>query len=217
MVKKLVCLSVAICLVQAVYANRSGVAAGAESISVKRLEPLHIEQGAAYAALGEISQKAHVAIGVEAIQPNEEPTIIIEFPGGTVADLLNAFIAQAPDYEWEENNGAIHVFRKNARVSLVDVQMHYPGASRKTRHEIWNDLAKRPEISTWLNSAHCTRQEYFQSREFKDNNDPISIAAGDRTLKQLLDEVAIKSGDNYWAVLQAPPSRGSCHIAIILW
>ena len=178
---------------------------------------MHIEQAGAYNALGEISDKAHVAIGVEAIQPMQEPTIIIEFSGGTVADLLNAFIAQAPDYEWEENSGAIHVFRKNARVSLVDVQIHYPGASKKTRHEIWDDLAKRPEISTWLNSAHCMRQEYFQGKEFRSNNDPISIVPGDRTLKQLLSEVAIKSGDNYWAVLQTPPSRGSCHIAIILW
>ena len=217
MVMRVVCLSFAIYLAQALCFIRSGIAAHAGSASVARLEALRIEEGAPYAALGEISEKAHIVIGVEAIQPKEEPTVIIDFPGGTVADLMNAFISQAPDYEWEENNGAIHVFRKNARVSLVDIQMHYPGADKKTRHEIWDDIANRPEISAWLNSSHCTRQEYFHGKEFKDNNDPISIAPGDMTLKQLLDEVAIKSGDNYWAVLQSPPSGDSCHIAIILW
>jgi hypothetical protein len=188
------------------------------SISARRIGPCHIEQAGAYHALAEIADKANVPIGVEAVRPEKEPTIIIDFPGGTIADLLNAFVAKAPDYAWTETGkGIVHVSRSKGHIALLDVAMSYPGADNKTRQQIWEDLAKRPEISAWTNSARCSRREYFQGQEFKSNNGPVSIAPGYLTLEQLLDEVTIKSGDNYWAVLQSPPSAGPCEVAIILW
>jgi hypothetical protein len=193
------------------------VAASAESTSNKRIGDCRIQEAGAYNALAEISQKARVVIGVEAIQPEKEPTIALDFPGGTVADLLNAFTTQAPDYRWEEiDNGILHVFRSGAHVSLVDVVIFYPGASNRTREEIWQDLAQRPEIAAWMRSNHCSRREFFQGKEFRDHNERISIASGPLSVAQLLDEVAVKSGENYWAVLQSPPGT-ECHVAVMLW
>jgi hypothetical protein len=187
-----------------------------EKVSMKRVPALHIEQFGAYNALAEISQKAGVAVGVSAVQ-NKESTITFDFPGGTVADLLNMFVSQVPDYAWEENDrGVFHVFRLNNRVSLVNVWLSYPGALKKTRKEIWSDITNRPEISNWLSTNGCTRGEIFTGNEFRDHNDPISIEAGSVTLEQLLDEVAVKSGVNYWAVLQSTSKR-PCSVDIILW
>jgi hypothetical protein len=216
MTRRLVHFLLAFAVVQTVSLSCNG--ATPQSVSNKKIGGCHIEQGGAYNALAEIAQKAHLVVGVDAVQPKEEPTIVFDFPGGTVADLLNLFVSQAPDYGWEETSGGIiHAVRAGAHVSLLDVKMSYPGAVRKTRHEIWADLAQRPELSAWMKSAHCSRQEFLQGREFKDNNAPISIPAGNLTLEQLLDQVALGSGANYWAVLQSPQSSDSCHVAIILW
>ena len=186
--------------------------------SRSRVGPLHIEDYGVYNAAEEISLKAHVPVGIDAILPSKEPTIAFDFPGGTVADLLNTLVAQASDYGWEETKeGVVHVFRKGAQVSLLDVVLLYPGAERKTRHDIWEDLSKRAEISDWLKSNSCVRREFFMKNEFKWNNDPISIAAGSMTVRQLFDEVAVKSGSNSWLVLQSPLSEDSCHVALMLW
>ena len=217
MIRRLVYLSIATLAMQAFYITPDDVAAGAESTSSKRIDGCRIEEGGAYNALAEISQKAHIVIGVDAVQPEKEPTITLDFPGGTVADLLNAFTAQAPDYRWAEiDGGIIHVFRNHAHVSLTDVVMSYPGANDRTREEIWEDLAKRPEVEAWMNSNRCSRGELFNGKEFRRQNDPISIAPGSLTVAQLLDAVAVKSGVNYWAVLQSPP-RKPCQVYVILW
>jgi hypothetical protein len=189
-----------------------------ESISVKRIGACHIEQVGAYHALAEIAIKADIPIGVDAILPEKEPSIEIDFPGGTVADLMNAFVAQAPDYSWTDTpRGIVHVSRVGDHVSLLDTVIAYPEAKNKTRQQMWEDIATRPEVSAWMTSAHCTRGELLHGGEFRTHNGPLSIPAGSRTLQGLLDEVTTRSGENYWAVLQSPPSSDICRVAIMLW
>lgn len=92
---------------------------------------VHIEQFGAYNALAEMSLKANVPIGVDEIQPLKESTIVFDFPGGTIPDLLNQFASQAPDYEWRnEPNGMIRVSRRGGHVSLLDAVLAYPGRTR---------------------------------------------------------------------------------------
>lgn len=188
-----------------------------EMASARKVAACHIEQFGVYHALAEISEKTGIPIGVDAVQPEKEQSIMIDFPGGTLADLLNEFVSQAPDYRWADDaRGIIRVSRTGAHVTLLDVVMAYGGADRKTRQEVWKDIADRPEVTAWMEANHCSRREFFHGREFKDHNDPISLAPGSLTLAELLDEVAVKSGENRWAVLQSPPDH-PCTVAIILW
>lgn len=190
---------------------------GDSTTSARHLSGFHIEQFGTLNALGEMSEKADIVIGLDAIQPKEESTIAFDFAGGAVADLLNTFVSMAQDYTWSEtNSGVIHVQRSGAHVTLLDAVLNYPGAVKKTRHDIWQDIAKRPEVLQWMQSNHCTRREFFTGNEFRLHNDPISVKAGSLTVSDLLDEVASKSGTNYWAVLQSPAST-PCSVTIILW
>ena len=216
MIRYALCLMAGFLIAEAPIASLCDVTRE-DSVSTRKLGPLHIEQFGAYHALGEISEKTGIVIGVDAVQPEKEPTITFDFPGGTAAELLDMFVAQVPDYRWHEvTDGVIRVSRTGEHVSLLDVTMAFPGADNKTRDEIWEDIAKRPEVSAWMSSARCSRREFFQGKEFKNHNGPISIAPGTRTLAQLLDEVAMRSGENFWAVLQSPPNA-PCSLAIILW
>lgn len=208
---------IGILILQGLLLGFGQAAASAETASNRRAGACRIEQFGAYRALAEISQKTGTPIGVDAVQPEKEATIAFDFPGGTLGDLLNMFISQAPDYQWSEaKGGVIHVSRVGGHVSLLDVVIHYPGADAKNREEIWEDLANRPEVAAWMKEAHCSRREFFQGREFSEHNNRISVAAGSMSIAQLLDEVAVKSGENYWAVLQSSPDE-ECRVAIILW
>lgn len=86
----------------------------------------------------------------------------------------------------------------------------------KTRREIWQDIAKSPEVAAWMNTNHCSRGELFGAKESIDKDGPISISPGIMTVAQLLDQMAVKSGINYWAVLRSDPA-GSCRIETLLW
>jgi hypothetical protein len=191
-------------------------ASGTPVDTKQRVAPIHVEQFGVHNALRSISQKMGVPIGVEMIfEPKTEPTLNFDFPGGTVADLLNTLVSHAPGYRWDETDGMIHVFRNSTHLPIASVTMSYPGVENKSREDIWEDIAQRPEITAWLEANQCARQELFGGREFRTNNAPISIDPGTMTLAQLLDQVAVKSGVNYWAISQTPGKP--CQVSIILW
>jgi len=139
------------CLLLVVFAsglfNMTSAVAQLEpgSIAATAIGSLHIEQDGVYYVLEQMSERAHVPVGVDAIQPAKAETITLDFRGGSVAELMNLFVSKANDYRWVEKSGVINVSRVNAGVSLVDVVIDYPGASGRTRQEIWMDIKSRPE------------------------------------------------------------------------
>jgi len=186
-------------------------------LSNRNIGAVHIEQFGAANALRSISQKAQIPIGVEAIVDyKNEHEVKLDFPGGTVADLLNMFVSQAPEYRWDEVEGIIHVFQDAKHLPLADTTISYLGAKSRSRKEIWSDLNKMPEIAAWMNANHCQRQELFNGKEFRAHNAPISIERGTITVSELLDQVAVKSGENYWAILRSSASETACQVTIIL-
>jgi hypothetical protein len=186
------------------------------SIAATAIGSLHIEQDGVYYVLEQMSERAHVPVGVDAIQPAKGGTITLDFSGGSVAELMNLFVSKANDYRWVEKSGVINVSRVNAGVSLVDVVIDYPGASGKTRQEIWMDIKSRPEVLAWFRDSGCSEFEYLTGQEFRQHNKPITIQPGKLSLRDLLNEVTTESGSGYWAVLQSAPSE-SCRVSIMPW
>jgi hypothetical protein len=78
---------------------------------------LHVQGLYPHEALADIARKANVAIGFEADIRRTDGKVAFDFPGGTVADLLNAFVAHAPDFRWQADGGIIHVHRNGVHVS----------------------------------------------------------------------------------------------------
>jgi len=179
--------------------------------------PLHIRGLTAYGALQDISRKANLVIGLEATMYRTDKAIEFDFPGGTVTGLLDAFVAHAPDFKWQDDGGIIHVFRDGRHVPLADLVLDYPGASNAIRFDIWRSLHRRPEYIAWMNSSHCRAAERWRPWYFKYDSGPIDIPAGRVSVSQLLDYEATKTGDGFWAVLQSDSLDGPCMVAIIDW
>ena len=182
-----------------------------------RVGAFQIKEVSADEALQSVSRKYNVVIGMVGTVYKTDPKISLDFSGGTVADLLNAFVAKAPDYRWQNDDGIIHVFRTGAPAPLANVVLNYPGASAKERYEIWRELHILPEYIGWMKSHQCHGSERIRPRDFKFNRGEIDIAAGQMTVAQLLDQVAKKSGDGFWAVLQSDPVDPVCRVSVIDW
>ena len=182
-----------------------------------RVEALHIQGVLPFEALQYISRQHNVVIGVEGAVYKTDSKINLDFSGGTLGDLLNAFVAQAPDYRWQNDQGIIHVFRNGAPVSLANVALNFPGVSKKRRYQIWLTLRRLPEYVNWMETNQCRPFDRFRPMDFHFDDYPIDIAPGQMTVAQLLDQVAKKSGDGFWAVLQWDPSGPVCHVSVIDW
>jgi hypothetical protein len=178
---------------------------------------LRVEGVLPFEALQRVSRKYNVVVGIEAVTYKSDQKISLDFPGGTLADLLGAFVTQAPDYHWQNDNGIIHVFRNGASISLANVMLNYPGASQQERYLIWLGLRRLPEHVGWMKTYQCQPFARMSAFDFKFNDGPIDIPAGAVTVAQLLDQVAKKSGDGFWAILQSDPSDPVCRISVIDW
>ncbi len=146
-----------------------------------------------------------------------DKSIDFDFPGGTVADLLNAFVAAAPEYRWRADGEVIHVLRSGQHVPLAGIVVDYPGATNETRFHIWRSLHDLPEYRAWLKSSQSHPGGRAQGADFKFDRGPIDIPAGRMAISHILDQAATKTGDGVWAVLQSDPSSPICSVAVVLW
>ena len=163
------------------------------------------------------SRKAHVVIGVEDVRSlTKHRPIVFDFPGGTVRELLDSFVSQFPGYQWNEDKGIIHVLWHRTHLPIADVAMSYPGAHDQTLLQVYWGLGSIPELKAWLESHHCSYPDGVITFGNPGRAPTLSVDGGSMTLAQLLDQVAIKSGENYWSIVQTPPGE-PCEVSIHLW
>ena len=184
----------------------------------RKVGKIHLEEyGSPRSVLYEISQKAHVVIGVEDVRSlTKYRPIVFDFPGGTVRELLDSFLSQFPRYQWSEDKGIIHVLWHGAHLPIADVAISYPGAQDQTLLQVYWGLGAIPELKAWLESHHCSYPDGVITFGNPGRAPTLSVDGGSMTLAQLLDQVAIKSGENYWSIVQTPPGE-PCEVSIHLW
>ena len=214
--KILVCVLCAVA-VPLTFTTSTCLAQSGQPLSAVQLPGFHVEQFSTSAALWDISQKTKIPIGFQSLVDfKTERSFSFNFPGGTVAALFDSFISDDPGYQWKVSGaGVVHLFRASTSVSLTDVILAYPGAQNKTRKEISTELVSLAEVKAWMVSNGCSRQEIFSGKEFRANNGPISIAAGNISVSELLDQVVLKSGSNYWSVVETR-ANGACQVSIVM-
>lgn len=195
-------------------------AAAQEDLVAKPVSALHTEQRDAYDALQYVALRANIVIGVNAVLSPNDGRFKLDFPEGTVTDLLNAFASQAHGLRWQRNGNILHVSSSDGGSSLANVVLDYPGAKDKNRLEIWRQVRRSPEVESWLRAHGCREVGRFSPYAYLRPNhrpDAINIPAASMTLAQLLDKVAVQTGVNYWAILQTAPTAKSCQVSIMPW
>ena len=204
-------------MVFTLFASSLAVISAAEMPAGIKLEAHQFDGFGAYNAVAEIAAYAHVVIGFEAVRPKEWSAYDFHFSGGTLADLLDSFVNQNPDYQWEViEDGVFRVRRRGEPVSLAAEAVSYPGAVNATRKEIWEGIQGLPEVKAWMLSNHCSPLDLLSGNEFRIHNKPIGIEPQSLSVSQLLDKVALRSGSNSWTIIQSPPGA-LCTITLKAW
>lgn len=178
---------------------------------------VHIRSYGVANALAELSKEQHIVIGYEGVNEYPENTIQIDESSGTVAEILNKIVAQAPSNAWRiTDSGTIRVYNAEGRVSLVDVKPTNFVISGMDRREIWKSLERIPELKSWLDQHQCTRGEIFMGHEWSQNMKKISLDTEGKPLGRILDDVAGATGTYFWKVVQAQ-ADDRCVVRIFLW
>ena len=199
------------------FASSVAVASAAETPAGIKVEARQFRGFGAYNAVAEIAAYAHVVIGFVAVRPKEWSAYDFHFSGGTLADLLDSFVNQNPDYQWEViEDGVLRVRRRGQPVSLAAESVSYPGAVNATRKEIWEVIQKLPEVKAWMISNHCSPLDLLSGNEFRIHNEPINIEPQTLSVSQLLDKVALRSGSHSWTIIRSTPGA-LCTITLEAW
>jgi len=183
---------------------------------------VHIHEYGVANALSTFARQQRIVIGYDGMYDGIEMmgtqrTIQIDESTSTVADVLNRIVMQAQGYAWALNDsGAIHVYKINGRVSLVDVQPANFVIAEKDRREIWESLEHIPELISWLGDHRCTRGEILNGFEWRQNMKKVSLDTKGKSLRRIFDDVAGVTETYFWHVFQYP-SNGKCVVGIYLW
>ena len=184
---------------------------------------IHIEEYAARDILHKISREAHIPIGFQSVEQPAKGggSSVIELLGGTVREVLDAFVSQFPGYQWSEDDGVVHIIWHGTHLPIADIAIFYPGVEDVTLGEIWGHFGEIPELKAWLAANNCSYPAFVIGSELytppgvKKQIPRFSIDGGPITLAQLLDQIAIKSGENFWAIVQTFPEE-SCVVDIYM-
>ena len=155
-------------------------------------------------ALDHLAQKYTMPIGLDLEIPVERQSVSVRVPRGTVADILNAIIAQEPSYKWAEVNGVINVMPEANPNSVLDLQIAHLHVKDADFSEIDTAIASLPEVKRWLEQNHVTENTatVLDILIGKDGYNPrrVSLDLRDVTLREIMNRIVRLPGLHSWSV-----------------
>jgi hypothetical protein len=175
--------------------------------------PLHQEIGGYkngesdfFSALQEASYKYGVPLGVETdAQGQAAGHISINVSHGTVTDIFNALIQQAPNYRWIESSGVVNVMPEQNADSLLDLRIAGFHVTHATPDRLHAAIRSLPEVEAWLNQRNLVEHSPATSSILIGSNGKtgqprVSLRLKKMTLREIMNTVVKKPGFRVWFV-----------------
>jgi hypothetical protein len=162
-----------------------------------------------------LSQVYGVVIGYESgSRGPERRNFSVQLKSVSIEEAMDAIMRKDSRFAWRINpNGTITVFNKEMRPTLSDVLVSNFQADELYRQEISQRLDEIPEIRRWLEDNRCQRTQWITGKEWRNDKKRVSLSMKQKTLREILDEVAVHSETFYWSINVWEESDG-CHISI---
>jgi len=155
-------------------------------------------------ALDHLAQKYTTPIGLDLEIPVERESVSVRVPRGTVADILNAIIAQEPGYKWAQVNGVLIVMPEVNPNSIVGLQIAHFHVRNADLFGIHTAIVSLPEVKKWLEQNHLTERTAFAFDMLvgKDGYNPprVSLNLRNVTLRDIMNEIVRRPGFHSWSV-----------------
>jgi hypothetical protein len=179
----------------------AGIALGQEQSNAPRTQQLRVVvfHGDLRMLLGSLAETNGVVIGFETDATS--PLLVkVDARDVNFRQLLDVIVLGHPQYRWREVDGSIEFTPVSGGSNVLDAVI--PNFEVKDVHfaEATDSLLKLPEVQGSLAAMALTRNEAgYQPRSL---GNTFSLRLEQVTVRRALDEIARKSGTNFWAFRQ---------------
>ena len=179
-----------------------GIMAAVGTSQVTSAESLRVTDFAVHGStehvLREVAEKYRLVIGLYGTMNGTENAIDISVKDGTLADVFDAVVRAGPDLRWNQTeSGVIHFVCGTTSLSIFDLTVHSLRITKTKMSELSGNIARVPEVATWLGAHNCEIVEWIVGGRHKPRNE-FNLNLGTVRFPTLLDEIAAKSGTYFW-------------------
>lgn len=155
--------------------------------------------------LVQIAQTCHVRIGMDMSDGSPTIPMTIDLANPTVSDLINASVAKAPGYKWEQIDGVAVVGPEHGETDLLRVKIGQFRVNHATPIFIHNEIVSLPEVRTWLQQNHVIERTVFDEnfligRNGTTNQPRATVTLNDTSLRDILNTIVKSRGFTLWYV-----------------
>jgi hypothetical protein len=171
----------------------------------RRVENVAIRSQPLQFALSEIAQRYEIPIGVELAQ-NEDLRVSVHLSDGTVEQVLNMVMEDAPRYQWKLIDGVVLVSARDMPDSVLEDILNTsisefrvePGVNRLT---LRYSIVKLPEVQAKLDLARV--QPFIGSTSSYDlrrldGDFPLHVRKS--SLRNILNQIVLQSEAKLWFI-----------------
>jgi hypothetical protein len=149
-------------------------------------------------------QRYTVSWGMDLEASLKSGLISVHISRGTVADVLNAIMAQESNYKWVEINGVVNVIPKQNMNSILDVKIALFHVRDANGFDIHRVIVSLPEVKRWLGQNHLAERTPTVVDVLVGRNgaalSKISLELQRVTLRQILNKIVRSPGFRSWTV-----------------
>jgi hypothetical protein len=150
-------------------------------------------------AMGTALQKYGVPNGFELDSEPGDRAISVRVLGGTVADVLDAIIAQVPDYKWVETNRVVNVMPKHNTNSILDLQIAHFYVRDAAPGPLRLAVASLPEVHSWLTENHVTERSALGILGPIVQPPFVSLGLNNLTLREIMNRIVKEHRFSSWS------------------
>lgn len=154
-------------------------------------------------AFGHALQTYTVPSGFELEKQPDNRPVSIRLSEGTIADLLDAVAAQAPDYRWLESGGVVNIMPKKDSESiekLMNSRVAHFEVHDATSSIIRQAIASLPEVRSWLEQNHVTERSVLGFILPVPSPEPAvaSLDVSNASLREIMNRIVKEPGFSSW-------------------
>jgi hypothetical protein len=148
---------------------------------------------------GSVLQRYGIPSGLELNKGFEYRAISVRVVHGTVANVLDAIIAQAPDYKWLDTDGVVNVIPKRDAKSILNLRLAHFRAQNADVAELSQMIASLPEVREWLVENRVTERSVHGLLGPVAPPVEVSLDLRNLTLRELLNSIVKQPGVSGWS------------------
>ncbi len=151
----------------------------------------------------QVARGAGQPIGWVVASDDQSPCVVTRFKMASTepGEALNVITAQCPKYTWVRDRLGMVVQPARAMKSILDLPIHDISLTNTTAFGAEYAVQHLPEVKQWLQVNNLRPFDVEPGDKWRGDTATFSIDLHDAPLREVLNEIAVKSGRLVWKVV----------------